>query len=211
MPLFDQDGLERDSGNAAGAGEAGSGAVTAAVKEYCLSYNQEFFCMLDEGDHRGAFGDRHTLVGRWWLTGPVDVATLQAALDDVVSRHEILRTSIARTAVPRYQLVHPPTSVRLKVQQLVESPGESRQLHCERLMADCQAEPFNVADLPLLRAVLGRFDEREAVLILTMHHIACDAWSMQVLIAELAACYARRRGFQVDRPPIHQYREYCRA
>lgn len=211
MPALHRD--EADPGSRHEPARAGAGAddQAAVVKEYSLSYNQEFFCSLDGGDHRGAFGDRHTLVGRWWLTGPVDIHTLQAALDDVVTRHEILRTSIARTATPPYQLVHPPSTVRLEVRPLRESAVESREFHCERLMAEHQAEPFNVAELPLLRAVLGRFDERTAVLVLTVHHIACDAWSMQVLIRDLASCYARRRGFQVALPEFHQYREYCRA
>lgn len=180
------------------------------VKEFALSYNQEFFCMLDEGDSRGAFGDRHTLVGGWRLTGPIDVAVLQAALDDMVVRHEILRTSIARQAVPRYQVVHPPSSARLLVRELADSAGAGREFRCEQLMTEIEAEPFPVSNLPLLRAVLGRFDEQDAVLVLTVHHIAGDAWSMQVLIRDLLSCYARRRGFDVTLHEVHQYREYCR-
>jgi hypothetical protein len=188
----------------------GPDAPAAVMPEFVLSYNQEFFCMLDEGDSRGAFSDRHTLVGGWRLAGPVDVPTLQAALDDVVARHEILRTSIARQARPRYQVVHPPSTVRLQVRELPESPGTSRELRCEQLMAEIEAEPFAVSDLPLLRAVLGRFDEQDAVLVLTVHHIATDAWSMQLLIRDVLTCYARRRGFPVSLPEVHQYREYCR-
>lgn len=181
------------------------------LKEFALSYNQEFFCMLDEGNHRGAFGDHHTLVGGWRLTGELDVASLQAALDDVVGRHEILRTSIARNARPPYQLVHPAVPASLEVRQLPESAGRNRNLYCEQLMTEVQGEPFNVADLPLLRAVLGQFDRQDAVLILTMHHIAGDAWSMQLAIRDLMACYARRRGFDADLPPLRQYRDYIQA
>ncbi|HEX4726881.1 MAG TPA: condensation domain-containing protein, partial [Jatrophihabitans sp.] len=181
------------------------------LKEFSLSYNQEFFCMLDEGNRRGAFGNRHTLVGGWRLSGELDVPTLQAALDDVVGRHEILRTSIARNARPPYQLVHPAVPASLEVRQLPESADLDRDLHCEQVMTEVQAEPFNVAELPLLRAVLGRFDQHDSVLILTMHHIAGDAWSMQLVIRDLMACYARRRGFQVDLPALRQYRDYIHA
>lgn len=192
-------------------GRLAADSSATAVKELALSYNQEFFCMLDEGDSRGAFSDRHTLVGGWRLTGPLDVAALQDALNDLVVRHEILRTSIARQASPRYQVVHPPSAVRLRIRQLTESAGTSRELHCEQLMTDSEAEPFPASSLPLLRAVLGRFDAQDAVLVLTIHHIAGDAWSMQVLIRDLLTCYARRRGFEVSLPEVHQYREYCRA
>jgi hypothetical protein len=179
------------------------------LKEFALSYNQEFFCMLDEGNRRGAFGNRHTLVGGWRLAGVLDVATLQAALDDVVGRHEILRTSIARNARPPYQLVHPAVPASLEVRQLPHSAD--RDYHCEQLMTEVQGEPFNVAELPLLRAVLGRFDGHDSVLILTMHHVASDAWSMQLAIRDLMACYARRRGFDADLPPLRQYRDYIHA
>ena len=167
--------------------------------------------MLDEGDRRGAFGNRHTLVGGWRLAGELDVPTLQAALDDVVGRHEILRTSIARTAQPPYQLMYPAVPVSLEVRQLPESAGVSRDFRCEQLMTEVQAEPFNVAELPLLRAVLGRFDQQDSVLLLTMHHIAGDAWSMQVVIRDLMTCYARRRGFDIALPPMRQYRDYIHA
>jgi len=150
-------------------------AGSAPLKEFALSYNQEFFCQLDQGDHRGAFGDRHTLVGGWRLAGKLDVPNLQAALDDLVRRHEVLRTSIARQARPPYQLVYPAMPVSLEIRQLPESADRNRDLHCEQLMAEVQSEPLSVAVLPLLRAVLGLFDEQDAVLVLTVHHIADDA------------------------------------
>ncbi|HET6209456.1 MAG TPA: condensation domain-containing protein, partial [Jatrophihabitans sp.] len=175
-----------------------------------LSFNQEFFCDLGvEAGDAGSFGERHTLVGGWRLTGAVDEAALQQALDDVVERHEILRTSIQHEHEPRYQLVHPPSPASLEVRALAPSAVLSRDYQCEQLLTEIEALAFDVNDLPLVRAVLGRFDNRDAVLVVSLHHIAVDAWSLQVVARDLALCYARRRGFELPLPELHQYREFC--
>lgn len=193
------------------AGPATEPAPAGVAETFPLSYNQEFFCELDEGTATGSFSDRHTLVNGWRLTGPVDVPALQLALNDVVDRHEILRTVIRRDEQPRCQLVHPPGPARLRVRELAESGDASREFQCEQLLTEVEAEPLRVRELPLLRAVLGRFDERDSVLVLAAHHIAVDAWSMQLLIRDLATSYAVRRGFELPLPAVHQYREYCLA
>ena len=175
-----------------------------------LSFNQEFFCDLgvEVGD-AGSFGERHTLVGGWRLTGAVDEAVLQLALNDVAERHEILRTTIQHEQEPRYQVVHPPRPASLEIRRLAPSAILSRDFQCEQLLTEIEALAFDVTDLPLVRAVLGRFDEQDSVLVISLHHIAVDAWSLQVVARDLAICYARRRGFDVPLPELHQYREFC--
>ena len=175
-----------------------------------LSFNQEFFCDLgvEVGD-AGSFGERHTLVGGWRLTGAVDDAALQLALNDVAERHEILRTTIQHEQEPRYQVVHPPSPAWLDIRRLAPSAILSRDFQCEQLLTEIEALAFDVNDLPLVRAVLGRFDDQDSVLVISLHHIAVDAWSLQVVARDLAICYARRRGFDVPLPELRQYREFC--
>jgi len=198
-------------------GSASEAVGTAEPIGFPLSFNQEFFCDLDEGETAGAFSDRHTLVSGWRLSGPLDVEALQFALDELVRRHEILRTEIRRDVQPRLQVVHPPSPAPLDVRELMPSAGQSREFEqsrefqCEQLMTEVEARTVSVLELPLLRAVLGRLDERDWVLVLAVHHIAIDAWSMQVVIRDLAACYANRRGFDVALPVVRQYREYSVA
>ncbi|HEV2885328.1 MAG TPA: condensation domain-containing protein, partial [Jatrophihabitans sp.] len=193
----------------------GSQPVEAAAAEPAeripLSFNQEFFCAMDEGAAAGAFSDRHMLVSGWRLRGRLDPDTLQLALNDVVARHEVLRTSIRRDQQPAYQVVHPPSPVRLEIRDLSPSAEDERPALCEQLMTEIESRTFSVTELPLLRAVLGRLAEQDHVLVLTAHHIAIDAWSMQVVIRDLASCYAVRRGFELTLPAVHQYREYCLA
>lgn len=180
------------------------------MKRFPLSFGQEFWCSLDRGDIVGSFGHRCIIVSAWRLTGKVDVDALQGALDDVVVRHEVLRTSIIRDAEPRYQEIHPPSSVTLVVRDLPRVAGRSRSLRAEELLNEVEASTLSVRDLPLLRGVLGRFDDRDSVLVLTTHHVAADAWSMQLIIRDLAVFYAVRRGYHPpDLPDIGQYREFA--
>ena len=176
-----------------------------------LSFNQQFLCALDEGADAGSFSDRHLLVSGWRLRGPLELATLQLALDDVVARHEVLRTSIRRDRQPTYQVVHPPSPVMLEVTDLAPSAEQDPQSQCEQLMTEVESRTMSVTELPLLRAVLGRLAADDHVLVLAAHHIAIDAWSMQVVIGDLASCYAIRRGYPLSLPEVHQYREYCLA
>jgi hypothetical protein len=90
-------------------------ALDQESKRYPLSFTQEWFITLDQGDDGGAFGRRFFMVCPIRITGSVDLAVLQGALDDVVARHELLRTLVVRDADPPYQMVCPP-----HLHQLVE-------------------------------------------------------------------------------------------
>jgi len=93
-------------------------ALDQESKRYPLSFTQEWFATLDQGDDGGTFGRRFILVSAIRITGPVDLAVLQGALDDVVARHELLRTLVIRDADPPYQIVRPPCPVPLEVRDL---------------------------------------------------------------------------------------------
>ena len=188
----------------------GEPAASALPDQLPLSFNQEFLCAMDGGDDAGAFSRRHTLAGAWRLTGEVDTGALQGALDDVVVRHEILRTTVVNDASNRHQVVHPARPAKLFVRDLQPTPGKTRDTCAEELLIEVESEPFNVRELPLLRAVLGRFGNRDSVLVLMTHHSATDGWSMQLIMRDLATCYAIRRGFDPPGlPDIRQYREFA--
>jgi hypothetical protein len=175
-----------------------------------LSFSQEFMCMFDQGDGQGPFGPRYHIVYGWRLHGAVDTEVLRGALDDVVARNEILRTTLARGEEPRYQVVHPPSSPGLDVRDLSGTAPADRERRAEDLLIEIEATEYSFAELPLLRSVLGRFDEQDAVLVLIAQHAAVDGWSMQLIIKELAECYAaRREGRAPDLPEVRQFREYA--
>src|ERR1700687_6106696 len=89
-------------------------ALDQESKRYPLSFTQEWFVTLDQGDDGGTFGRRFILVSAIRITGPVDLAVLEGALDDVVARHELLRTLVIRDADPPYQMVCPPCQAALE-------------------------------------------------------------------------------------------------
>jgi condensation enzyme len=173
-----------------------------------LSLNQEFLCAFDKGDLHGAFGHGHTLVHGWRVFGSVDIETLQGALDDVVERHEILRTELLRDPDARRQEIHPASSPELLVRDLSGTPVELRDRRAEEFLNEYDASRFDVRQIPLVKLVLGRFDDTDSVLVLVVHHIATDGWSNQLILRDLAACYATRQGYEADLPPVHQYREF---
>ncbi|UJW30267.1 non-ribosomal peptide synthase/polyketide synthase [Saccharothrix sp. AJ9571] len=139
------------------------------------------------------------------LTGDLDRAALAAALADLVARHESLRTVFpAEAGIPR-QRVLPAEAVRV--------PLAERSCHEEDLagmLAETARLPFDLAhDLPL-RATLFDLGDRQAVLLLTLHHIAGDGWSMGPLLRDLSAAYTERSAGRVpERPPLPvQYADY---
>ena len=123
--------------------------------------------------------------------GPLDQAALRLALTEVVRRHEVLRSVFpAGDGSPR-QVVRPPGPVDV---DLVEVPGPDR---LEDLARQEAQRPFDLASEPPLRALLLRSAPDEHRLLLTIHHIACDGWSVGVLCRELSELY---RAFRAGQP-----------
>jgi hypothetical protein len=173
-----------------------------------LSSQQELWC---EGEELGAFNPRFIVSMAVRITGAVDVAALQAALDDVVARHELLRTEIVRDAQPPYQQISAPMPAPLVVRDVPPSPGRSRDEVAEELLGEAERSSVPVEQLPLIRAVLSRFDERDSVLSVVSHHTACDGWSVTLLLRDLTAYYAARTGAQpLTLPEVTQYQDYVR-
>jgi len=177
-------------------------------KRYPLSSTQEWFVTMDKGDDGGPFGRRYLIVSALRITGPVDLAVLQGALDDAVARHELLRTLVVRDTDPPYQMVCPPCPVPLEVRDLPVT-GKSRDMVIQELIVEVQAGTISAREVPLLRALLCRFDDRDSTLFLTVHHSVSDGWSVQVLLRDLGAFYAAKvSGAPPKLAQMRQYREY---
>ncbi|MDN3354704.1 condensation domain-containing protein [Actinomadura sp. DC4] len=179
----------------------------ALVSRIPFSCNQDFTYMFEEGDADGQFGPRNHLVHGWRVTGAVDVDTLRAALDDLVVRHEMLRTEIVLDGEEQYQEVLPPSPPELTVRDLPVAP-EDRDRRAEELTIEIESTTFAIHRQPHVRAVLTRFDENDSFLILQAHHTVTDGWSMRVIMRDLTALYARRKGLGEPLEEPRQYREY---
>jgi condensation enzyme len=185
-------------------------ALDQESTRYPLSFTQEWFITLDQGDDGGTFGPRFMTVSAARVTGHVDLAVLQGSLDDVVARHELLRTLVVRDADPPYQMVLPPCSVPLEVRDLPPVTGKSRDLVVQELILEAEAGSISARQVPLMKMLLCKFDDHDSVLLLTVHHSVSDGWSMQVIFRDLGVFYtARRTGIAAVLPQIRQYREYA--
>jgi amino acid adenylation domain-containing protein len=125
------------------------------------------------------------------LEGRLDTSALELALRALAQRHESLRTSFrAATGGEPAQVVAEQPDFQLLRTDLRAWPASDREPEARRLAGDETQRPFDLARGPLWRALLLRLGDEEHVLLLTMHHIISDGWSMGVLVRELAALYA---------------------
>nr|WP_253903091.1 non-ribosomal peptide synthetase [Corallococcus exiguus] len=123
------------------------------------------------------------------VQGALDVPALERAFHALLHRHEALRTTfVVRDAEP-FQEIHPAGDFHLTLVDLGALPVAEREAEAQGRAATEAARPFDLARGPLLRASLIRMDAREHVLLMTMHHIVSDGWSMDVLVREVAGLY----------------------
>ncbi len=145
------------------------------------------------------------------LRGQLDVRALEASLGTICARHEALRTTFdAREGEP-VQIVRPPRPVplaRLDVRELAPSAREEEAGH---LLAREAQRSFDLSRDLMLRATLVRLGDEEHTLLVVIHHIACDAWSLDLLCRELGALYGAERSHrraELPEPSI-QYPDYA--
>ena len=123
------------------------------------------------------------------VLGPLDMAALQQSFDEVVRRHEVLRTTFKVNDGEPVQVIAPSLSIPLPVVDLQHVPEQDRQAAADRLAAAEAQRPFDLHYGPMLRVNALRLSPVEHVLLLTVHHIASDAWSAHVLVREVTALY----------------------
>ncbi|HEV3049067.1 MAG TPA: condensation domain-containing protein, partial [Longimicrobium sp.] len=153
-------------------------------RTFPLSFAQERLWFAEQLDPGSAVYNVPAVVR---LSGPVDAAVLGRALNEVVRRHESLRTVFRDVDGRPVQAVLPTRELPLRVLDLAS--GADAEACAQQIAANDAREPFDLAAGPLLRASLLRVAADEHVLLLTMHHIISDGWSMGVLFRELAALY----------------------
>ncbi|MFM7369222.1 MAG: condensation domain-containing protein, partial [Sphaerospermopsis kisseleviana] len=114
------------------------------------------------------------------------------ALSEIVHRHEILRTSIQTVNGRPIQIIHPEITINIKLvdlQQLLNPQNPQRETFLEQQIQLEAITPFDLENAPLIRFSLFQSSTRKYVLLLTMHHIISDGWSMGIFISELSSLY----------------------
>lgn len=124
------------------------------------------------------------------MEGALDVAALQASIQDLVDRHEVLRTVIRERDGEPYQWVLPSYEMVVPVIDVRDDAGSERWL--ARLAQEQASTPFDLATQPPVRGLIARTGANRYVLFLTLHHIACDGWSRNVVLQDIQTSYTRR-------------------
>ena len=145
------------------------------------------------------------------LNGPLDIALLERALNAIVQRHEVLRTSFALVDGAPKQVIQPEVKLMLGVIDLTDVPADKRMPRVEQEMIAEAVRPLSLAEAPIFRTTLLRLTPDENVLMLTIHHIVGDGWSNGLLVREVGLFYhAFRKGKPVDLPPLQvHYADYA--
>ena len=145
------------------------------------------------------------------LKGTLDIHTLERSLSEVVRRHEVLRTSFVVVGGEAVQVIAEAQPLRLPLIDLTLLPLAEREMKALDLVTEEADRPFNLATGPVLRVSLIRIDGKDHVVMLTMHHIVWDGWSMNVLMRDIAASYtAFANGEQSPLPELPiQYADFA--
>ncbi|MFP2932017.1 condensation domain-containing protein, partial [Pyxidicoccus sp. 3LG] len=150
-----------------------------------LSFSQQRLWFLDQLEPGSS---AYNMPVALQLDGVLRVDALERALSELVRRHESLRTTFQARQDNPVQVIAPPARLALPVTDL-SSHGE-REAEVRWLVEQEARKAFDLANGPLLRVSLLRLGEQQHVLLLNMHHIVSDGWSMDVLVREVAALYA---------------------
>jgi amino acid adenylation domain-containing protein/non-ribosomal peptide synthase protein (TIGR01720 family) len=175
--------------------------VLEDVYLFPTSFAQQRLWFLAQLEPENAFYNSPLVVR---LKGELRLDALEQTFGELMRRHEVLRTSFVTEQGKPRQMVSPVETLPLEVVELSEE--EVREFAAREA-----ARPFDLSRGPLLRVKVGRLSDDEQVLLLTMHHIVSDGWSMGVLIrevSELYSAYASGREPQLEELPI-QYADYA--
>ena len=182
--------------------------VTAHARDQAppLSFGQQRLWFLDRLARKGERGSAtYNITAALRATGTLDQEALQKAINRLGDRHEVLRTNFREQKGQPIQVIHAKPSLDL----IHQAAADEREL--KRCIRDEAVYCFDLANEPLLRLVLVAESDDRTVLLVNMHHIISDGWSMSIFIDELAAIYdSERRGERIELPPLPiQFADYA--
>ncbi len=173
-----------------------------------LSFAQQRLWFLDQLEPGSSFYNTTAAVR---LDGPLNISALNSAFDEIIRRHESLRTTFGSVGGAPQQVIAPELKLTLPVFDLGSLPASEREAEASLRAGEEAQRPFDLSIGPMLRATLLRLGDEEHILLLTMHHIISDGWSMRVLVREVATLY---EAFAAGKPsplpaPSIQYADYA--
>ena len=170
-----------------------------------LSFAQKRMWFLDQWQTGSAL---YNIPAAVRLSGPLDAAALQESLQEIVRRHQGLRTTFPAEHGQPSQKIAANGELRLPVVDLSDLPEHERETEVQRRAHQEARAPFDLAHGPLLRVALLRLGASEHVVLVVMHHIVSDGWSLGVFLEEMAALYGANEPSPLAELPV-QYADYA--
>ncbi len=146
----------------------------------------------------------------WRIAGVVDVPALQRGLDQLLARHEALRTVFRAAGGEPRQIISPQQRVELDVVDLRKTEDSLRGAELDRRIRVVTQSPFNLVTGPVVRTALFHIAEEEQVFVLVLHHIVCDGPSIAILLEELGLFYGafvNGQAIEIPQSPV-QYADF---
>jgi hypothetical protein len=164
------------------------GAIRRRVKQgpAFLSFSQQRLWFLDRYQPNSSV---YNVPSALRLRGSLDIGALEQSLNEIIRRHESLRTTFTIEGGEPVQVIAPPVSLSLPLVDLSDRRESQREEEALGLAREEAEWPFDLVQGPLFRSKLLRLGKDDHVLLLTMHHIVSDGWSMGVLHRELSVVY----------------------
>jgi amino acid adenylation domain-containing protein len=169
-------------------------------KVFPASFAQQRLWFLDQLEPNSS---SYNIVTAVRASGRLSLTVLQQSVDEIIRRHETLRTTFALVNESPQQVIHAELPPELRIIDLSDWPEGEQENEVQRLLREEAGRPFNLAQGPLLRIGVLRLDEQDHIVALAMHHIISDAWSMTVLVQEFTSLYrAFSEGAPSPLPPL---------
>jgi NRPS condensation-like uncharacterized protein len=151
-----------------------------------LSFSQQRLWFLDQMDPENA---AYNIPAAVRMEGPLNIEALERSFNEIIRRHEVLRTTFPSFDGRPLQLIEPAYELPLNIIDLTDSPLEARESEATRLAIEEISKPFDLTQLPLIRVLLLRLADDDHIAVVTMHHSVSDGWSVGIFIKEMASLY----------------------
>lgn len=174
---------------------------------YPLSFAQQRLWFLEQLEPDGPY----KVPAAFRLRGPLQVAALEQSVNEIISRHEILRTTFAEIEGRPVQIVAPQLTLSIPVEDVSRLPELERTERVKQIAARLREQPFDFVHGPMVGAALVQLAEEEYHFWFLMHHIVSDGWSIGVFLRELSVAYeAFAAGHRPELPKLSiQYADFA--
>ncbi|MHC0062934.1 amino acid adenylation domain-containing protein [Nostoc sp. UIC 10890] len=152
-----------------------------------LSFAQQRLWFLDQLEGENCV---YNVPFFWQIKGFLNITALEQAIRAIVQRHEVLRTSFSIVDESPIQVIHPHLQLTMQVLDWRQLTEENQLSRATQLATKELQQPFDLSNPPLLRVKLLQLNDQSYLLLLVIHHIVCDGWSMEIFRRELFSLYA---------------------